>query len=162
MKFAQIYNCEVASQLDKKNRIRIAIFCTITALFVAFCALFVALAIAKITSPVVGFVANGLVTVAYVWYVVLFVNVPPQYTLLLRFTKKATFGDKTRFCCQYNGEGVVVDVDGLLCKELNFEQTKLLLPDSLDNPLQIGQTYHLVSVGKMLMEYAVQGEENDN
>lgn len=154
MKFTQIYNRQVTEQLNTKNRKRMLIFCTISILFVAYCTLFVCLAVAKTISPVLGCIANGLATVAYAWYVVLFVKIPPQYAVLLRFLRKVPLGDKARFCCKYVGLGDVTNVDGLLCQQLLFDGTVLLLPTLVDVPFEQGVIYHLVAVGKMLTEYA--------
>lgn len=156
MKFTQIYDRQVTEQLNTQNKRRTLIFCTVCALFVAYCALFVCLAVFKTISPFWGCVANGLATIVYAWYVVLFVKIPPQHLLLLRFLRKVPLGDKARFCCKYEGAGNVTNVDGLLCRELLFDGATLFLPTLVEVPFQQGVTYHLVAVGKMLTEYATQ------
>lgn len=154
MKFTQIYDHRVTEQLNTKKRKRMLIFCAISAVFVVYCTLFVCLAVVKTISPFLGCVANGLATIAYAWYVVLFVKIPPQHTILLRFLHKVPLGDKARFCCKFVGLGNVTNVDGLLCQQLLFDGMVLFLPTLVNVPFKQDAIYHLVAVGKMLTEYA--------
>ncbi len=153
MAVERVFDTGVVESIDKKNKKRIAVFSFITVLFVACCVLFIVLAVQDVLSCTLCWIINSIITVPYMWYVVVFIKLPPQYTLLKRFAEKLRDADKSYYRLQYTAIGESTIVDGIEYTELLFGEKSFLFPSYFINPFEICKSYSFVTVGRVIIEY---------
>lgn len=153
MALESVFDTVSIEKIDSNNKKRITVFSCITALFVACCVVFIVLAVRDILSCTLCWIINSIITVPYIWYVVAFIKLPPQYTLLKRFKEKLRDADKSYFHLEYTAVGESTTVDEIEYTELLFSDRSFLFPSYLLNPLELGKTYSIATVGRVIVEY---------
>lgn len=153
MALEKVFDTAAVEKIDSNNKRRITVFSCITALFVACCVVFIVLAVRDILSCTLCWIVNSIITVPYIWYVVAFIKLPPQYTLLKRFAEKLRDADKSYFHLEYTAIGESTTVDEIEYTELLFGDRLFLFPSYLENPLEFGKSYSIATVGSVIVEY---------
>lgn len=153
MTVGRVFDTAMVESIDKKNKKRIAVFSSITVLFVACCVVFIVLAVQDILSCTLCWIINSIITVPYMWYVVAYIKLPPQYTLLKRFAGKLRDADKSYYRLQYTETLESTIVDGIEYTELSFGEKSFLFPSYFINPFELNKNYYIVTVGRVIIEY---------
>lgn len=153
MALEKVFDTAAVEKIDSNNKRRITVFSCITALFVACCVVFIVLAVRDILSCTLCWIVNSIITVPYIWYVVAFIKLPPQYTLLKRFAEKLRDADKSYFHLEYSAIGESTTVDEIEYTELLFGDRLFLFPSYLENSLEFGKSYSIATVGSVIVEY---------
>ncbi len=153
MALEKVFDTAAVEKINSNNKRRITVFSCITALFVACCVVFIVLAVRDILSCTLCWIVNSIITVPYIWYVVAFIKLPPQYTLLKRFAEKLRDADKSYFHLEYTAIGESTTVDEIEYTELLFGDRLFLFPSYLENPLELGKSYSIATVGSVIVEY---------
>lgn len=153
VEFIYIYDFETVGKLAEQNKKRNLIFSLISVVFVVLIGTFVALALTEKISYIAAWIIDSILTVPYVWIVILFIKVPPQYRTVSKFVSRIRDANKEYDVLTFLGEKEVVETDGIICSVLQFGDRELLLPTLLNNPFQQDKTYHLTLVGKNVVAY---------
>lgn len=162
MDFDRIFQGSTFNIINERNKKRLILFVAISVTFVILCSIMIILACLDKIKELVGWGVNSSITVIYVLYVLAFFKLPPQYTLLSNFFRRLPTAERTYSKEVYIGEGEEYSLDGMDCIELTFENNKYLLPKAFDNPFVEGRTYQLAVVGRVVVEYSLEKElEND-
>ncbi len=162
MDFDIIFQGHTFNVIKEKNKKRLILFVVISVVFVVLCSIMITLSCLDKITEVVGWIVNSSLSVAYVMYVLAFFKLPPQYTVISSFFCRLPTAERTYSRDVYIGEGDVYFLDGMECIELTFESNKYLLPKALDNPFVTGKVYQLAVVGRVVVEYSLEKElEND-
>lgn len=153
MKFKQFFDSKTVEALNRKYKSRILTFCAASFLFAIFCAVVIVLNISNILNLKVCVCINSCLSIAYIWYAVLFFKAPPESFYLYKFSKKLVDADKNYLSLKYVGDDEKVKIDGISYTRLNFDDAKLLLPTAFLNPLKSNMLYTLEAVGNVLTGY---------
>lgn len=153
MAVKRVFDTAMVESIGNKNKKRIAVFSSITVLFVACCVVFIVLAVQDILSCTLCWIINSIITVPYMWYVVAYIKLPPQYTLLKRFAGKLRDADKSYYRLQYTETLESTIVDGIEYTELSFGEKSFLFPSYFINPFELNKNYSIVTVGRVIIEY---------
>lgn len=153
MAVKRVFDTAMVESIGNKNKKRIAVFSSITVLFVACCVVFIVLAVQDILSCTLCWIINSIITVPYMWYVVAYIKLPPQYTLLKRFEGKLRDADKSYYRLQYTETLESTIVDGIEYTELLFGEKSFLFPSYFINPFELNKNYSIVTVGRVIIEY---------
>lgn len=153
MEFIDIYDLNTVGKLAEQNKKRNLIFSLISVVFVILIGTFVALAVTDSISYIAAWIVDSCLTVPYVWTVILFIKVPPQYRLVSRFTSHIRDANKEYDVLKFLEEKSTVETDGIIYRVLQFGDREILIPTLLDNPFEQGKTYQLTLVGKNVVAY---------
>lgn len=161
MVFTELYNQNTLKNAQQNRRRRNTVFVCLSVVFVAYCAAFVALGTTRLADCVVCWLATSVVSVAYFWYVFLFVKLPPDYVCLLHFVSNLSSANKTYFCGAFDGLAEQIERDGITFCVAMFGDKRLLMPCGCI-PFVQGRSYQLQLTGNVVIAYKLNEEpEND-